>query len=74
MGRRARRDRIDRAALQRFGLVKRTGGQQDGVAGANDALAAEIVPNLSVMFARLLEQSGRAAGNILDGHVAHGAA
>src|SRR5260370_35495185 len=41
---------------------------------ADDALAAEIIPNLSVMLARLLEQSGGTPGNILHGDIRHGAA
>src|SRR6478609_5262114 len=47
MGRWAGCDRVDRAAFQRLRLVQGPGGQEDGVAGADDALAAvphEIQP------------------------------
>src|ERR1700722_482648 len=43
-------------------------------AAADDPFAAEFVPNLPVMLACLLEQSGRTAGNVLDGHIRHGPA
>src|SRR5262249_36634855 len=41
---------------------------------ADNAFAAEIIPNLSVVLASLLEQSRRTARKIFHGDMRHGAA